>query len=167
MEPLYEKLMHYALGLLSKRAYTVQGLHDKLITHSKKFKEYLEEEREKVALEILERLKNLNYLNDLNFTERFIAERTRLKPRGRYGLTQELLKKGVAKTTLEEFWASEEGESFDELPLALELADKQIPRLKKELTNHQKRQKIYQFLASRGFSVKTTRAVIDKRLTQY
>jgi regulatory protein len=159
MEELYEKLMHYSLGLLGRRAYTVKGLQDKLKIRVNRFSEAAEY-HDQAILKVTERLSELKYLDDLSFAERFIAERTRLKPRGRYGLNQELRKKGISRDVLDKFWDSPAGQEFDELPLASELLEKRSSRLKT-------RQKMYQFLASRGFSVSTVRSVLDKKQIPY
>ncbi len=153
----YSKLMNYALRLLSKRSYTVQGLTEKLEKRALKLK--IKIELEQIINQILERLKQLNYLDDLNFCGRFLEERCRLRPRGRYLISQELRKKGISKEMLDEFWESEAGQAFDELPLALQLAKSR----RQPLT----RDKLYRYLASRGFSMETIRAVLDKTLNPY
>ena len=159
----YSKLMNYALRLLSKRSYTKQGLTEKLEKRAHKTKI----QNKGVIIEILERLTELKYINDLDFCERFFEERCRLRPRGKYLLSQELRKKGIPKETLEEFWGSERGRAFDENPLAQKLVVARLSRLDAELSTYEKREKLYRFLASRGFSVGTIRDVLDKTLNPY
>ena len=72
MENLYEKLMHYSLGLLSKRAYTVQGIEDKLIIKARKFRDSSEEDAGEIIAKVIVRLKELSYLDDLNYAKRFV-----------------------------------------------------------------------------------------------
>ncbi len=157
----YSKLMDYALWLLSRRSYPEKALTDKLIARAPKLgKDVSESDQQKVIQLILERLKDLAYLDDLRYCERFVEERSKLKPRGRYGLRQELLRKGISKKTLDLFWESEAGQEFDELPLARRLLKKRAPRAKN-------REQLYRFLASRGFSVSVIREALDKNPPPY
>lgn len=163
MEPLilYNKLMDYGLWLLAKRAYTVYALEQKLIIRAQKLAGPSSEETNlPIISRIIERFKELSYIDDLRFCTRFVEERSRLRPRGRYGLTQELLKKGVFKKTIDEFWESEQGRIFDEIVLAKRLLEKRGSNADVNFNDYSKKQKIYRFLASKGFSVHTIHNIL-------
>lgn len=169
MEPLilYNKLMDYALWLLAKRAYTAYALQEKLVLRAEKFTKFSPEETNSTVNQVLTRLKELSYIDDLRFCARFVEERSRFRPRGRYGLTQELLKKGILKRTIDEFWESEEGKVFDETTLAKKLLEKRGLNTNLDFNDYENKQKIYRFLAAKGFSVGTIRNVLDRTVPPY
>lgn len=147
----YRLLMDYALKLLGQRRYTIKGLSKKLNSgaiHSM------------VIQNVIDRLCELGYLNDLDYAQSFVEERCRLKPRGKALLTQELQQRGVPKPILDQFWTQA---SLDETLLALNVANKKLPRLKGK-TLYEKRQKLFTFLCSKGFSLSVSRNALDKAL---
>lgn len=162
-EELYSKLMDAALQLLSRRTYTVHQISERLMARLKKWRK---SDQTDVIDKVIERLIELKYLDDQRFCEQWVEERSRLRPRGKYLLSQELRRKGIEKELLEGFWESEKGTTFDELPLALELIERKLPRLKK-YENWELKQRLYRFLASRGFSLNVIREALDKALKPY
>tara|TARA_B100000315_G_C14522925_1_gene562445 strand:+ start:332 stop:829 length:498 start_codon:yes stop_codon:yes gene_type:complete len=163
-DAIYQKLMDYALRLLGRRSYTVHDISKKLLTRATKLKN---DEPEATIEAVIQRLIELKYLDDLRFCKYWVEERSRLRPRGRFLLTQELRRKGIPKELLEEFWEKGFESSFDEVPLALQLIEKRLPRLKKSKNEWETKQKLYGFLASRGFSVGAIKEALDKALKPY
>lgn len=166
-------LTEYALRLLSRRSYTTYEMEKKLRQRLKRL--FNPGEGIKTGVEgtelgqdpvpsILSRLQELGYLNDLQFCERWVEERCRLRPRGRYLLTQELRKKGIPKEILEAYWENREqsNNTLDEAPLASRLIEKRKPLLEKRYEPYQVKQKLSFYLASRGFSPETIHRVLDK-----
>jgi len=156
-------LTEYALRLLSRRSYTMHEMRKKLQQRLKRFSNL--GEGEKLA-SILSRLQELGYLNDSQFCERWVEERCRLRPRGRYLLTQELRKKGIPKEILNSYWENREQSNniLDELPLASRLIEKKRSLLEKRYEPYQIKQKLSFYLASRGFSPGTIHRALDKVL---
>lgn len=160
--------MDYALWLLGRRAYTVHDLREKMKGRLEKMKDAPDEaDRPALMDRVVVRLEELRFLDDLKYCEQWVEERSRIRPRGRYALTQELRKKGVSKDVLETFWESEKGHALDEVPLALSLIEKRAPRLQKKHQGYELKQKLYAFLASRGFGPGVIREALDKAELQY
>lgn len=146
----YRKLLTYALGLLSKRRYTEHGIYLKL----KKKDVGTEEDIHKV----IERLKELKYINDFSFAEDYIRTRILLNPRGRMVLGLELKRKGIAKDIVST--AIEEAH-IDEVDLADRILKKK-ERLISKLTKQKKRTKIFSLLTSRGIGIQSIYKVLNR-----
>lgn len=176
--------MDVALRLLTRRAYPVAKLREKLmernggkgrprrgkyVAHS----DAPDVDGFSVAVErILQRLQDLRYLDDLRYCERWVEERSRLKPRGKHLLTQELRHKGISKEVIEQLWEGEIGRNFDEdaVELAEQVAQKKYRQLEGKLDgkNGEKYQgrelknRLFRHLASRGFSYETIGKVVER-----
>jgi regulatory protein len=162
MGETYTKLLSYSMYALGRRNHTVSQLRDKMLKRLQKWK-IQESQHEELCDQVIVRLRELHLLDDLLFCERWVADRARFKPRGRYLLTQELRKKGIPQDIIELYWESASGEALDEYNLALEFVQKQLERLKRRDLPHQKcREKLYRALASRGFNGSAIRASLDK-----
>ncbi|HCW32443.1 MAG: regulatory protein RecX, regulatory protein [Candidatus Peregrinibacteria bacterium GW2011_GWE2_39_6] len=157
INPFYQKLMTCALSLLSQRSYSVQRLKEKLTQRLLKLNPRQSDE---ITIQVINKLVELKYLDDFDFTKRFIEERCRLKPRGKYFLTQELKNRGIPNPIIEKFWIEN---PLDENILAEKVILKKLLRLH-TLPPFVQRQKIFNFLKSRGFNLETCRDVIDKYL---
>lgn len=166
-------LTEYSLRLLSRRSYTMHEMRKKLQQRFKRLfnpgegiKPGVEEGAEMQGRDpvpsILSRLQELGYLNDLQFCERWVEERCRLRPRGKYALTQELRRKGISKEILNSYWENREKSNnmLDELPLASRLIEKRRALLEKRYEPYQIKQKLSFYLASRGFSPETIRQAL-------
>ena len=86
----YSKAKAYAYRLISKRLYTEYEISEKL-----KKREF----DPSVIKQILNELRERNYVSDLEFARLWIKARLRLKPKGEHLLKLELLKKGINKET--------------------------------------------------------------------
>lgn len=146
----YRKLLTYALGLLSKRRYTEHGIYLKL----KKKDVGTEEDMHRV----IERLKELKYINDFSFAEDYIRTRILLNPRGRMVLGLELRRKGIEKSIIS---SAIEKADIDEAELANQILKKK-ERIISKLPKQKKRAKIFSLLASRGIGVQSIYKVLDR-----
>lgn len=140
----YTKLLQYGLKILVKKRYTISEMERKLQMYIKKHDSIEEDHSEMV----LERLKELEYLNDEKFADDYLADRSRFRPRGKMLLERELVQKGVASETVKKALA---GLKFDEYQAALDSLLKRNYRWEKKSLIQQKA-KAYQFLYSRGFA---------------
>lgn len=125
-----------AYHLLSYRCRSVQELKMRLLE-----KDYDESFVDEVITEFLAD----KTLDDEVFTEVFVADYTRLKPRGNIFLKKELAKKGVDRSIIERVT-----EQRDECPLILAFLKKKFPGLKKD--DFKQLQKARRQLFYRGFS---------------
>ena len=104
---------------------------------------------------VLQRLIEYNLLDDANFARTWIENRSEFRPRGRRALEYELRQHGIDPETIERFL-----ESIDEEKLAYQAAQKKVRQIK-NLEFQEFRQKMYRYLAQRGFSYETISTTID------
>lgn len=146
----YDRLMQYALKLISKKRYTASEIEKKLI--AKDGKASAQTKR------VLNRLKELRYVDDAAFARDYISTRIKLNPRGRRLLKVELLRKGVEKQVIEH---AIENADIDEIDLAKRVLQKRKRRFS-PLTSYKNKAKIMRFLASRGFSSDAIYKVLER-----
>lgn len=133
----------YAFLLLSYRDRTEKEIYRRL--KRKKITDY-------IIKEIIRKLKELKYIADNKFANRWIKQRLQEKPRGKKLLRQELFLKGIDKKTIDK--AIEEnypGNSNDELELAKRALKKKLTSYKK-LDKNTALRRTQNFLLRRGFS---------------
>lgn len=136
-----------ALKLLNYRYRTTAELRRAL-----KEKDVSEEEINNV----MERLQQSGLVDDTRFAEAWIENRSEMRPRSRRALAFELQQRGVDRQVIEESLAS-----VDEDELAYQAALKQSRKLK-GLEWQDFRQKMYGFLARRGFSYEISAPVVAR-----
>ena len=101
---------------------------------------------DEIIEEIISRLEQGGKLNDSNFAELWVENRSVFRPRGRHALRMELRQKGISDKIIEESL-----EDIDENDLAYRAAKKQA-RKYKTLEWQDFRKKMNGFLARRGFN---------------
>ncbi len=127
--------LQYAINLLNRYAKTEQGLRSKMKT--KQFTEYQ-------INSALRELKKFNYINDLEYAKNYAH---RFKTKGNYLIKQELLRKGVDFSYIENALLELTGELVRGKKVALN----KWPTIK-AINLKKKQEKLIFFLASRGFS---------------
>ncbi len=140
-----------AFHYLSFRPRTVKEVRNKL-----REKDY----EEAVIQETIALLERLGLLDDQDFAARWIAERLRLKPRGRRLLFSELIKKGISREMAEEA-LSEAFENIDERTLAADLLQKKSARYG-TAEPRQAFRKMHDFLVRKGFDFEVAREVAEE-----
>ena len=104
---------------------------------------------------VLDKLRQNNLVNDLEFAREWVENRSRFKPRGRRALSSELFQKGINYEIIEEVL-----KDLDEGQLALEFARKKISKIKTlNQTDFQK--KMYGYLSRRGFSSDISKDIVS------
>jgi regulatory protein len=111
---------------------------------------------EEVIDEVLERLRRAGLINDENFAQNWIENRNEFRPRSRRALTYELKARGVDREAVEHAL-----EQINDDELAYQAALKQS-RKYSGLPWPEFRQKMYAFLARRGFSYETSVPVVKR-----
>lgn len=129
--------LEYALGILSKRKYTEKEIRKKLEKRAS----------ENEIGQVIDRLKELQYLNDRDFAEAYLRYRSSNSPRGKWLLTREMKKKGLGKKDIEDAL-----KDYDDREALKTLAKKQWEKLK-EKPPFERKQKMFRFLTSRGFNM--------------
>lgn len=111
---------------------------------------------EDVITEVLARLQSNGLVNDLQFAQNWIENRSAFRPRGRRALAVELRQKGIANATIEAALRD-----LDDDNLAYQAALKQS-RKYAGLEWASFRQKMGAFLARRGFGYEVAKPVIEQ-----
>lgn len=127
--PYYEKLIGVALRFVSFRPRSEKELRDFLL------KKPNHEDLDKV----MERMRELGYVDDRKFADWWISQRSDFRPKGKRALVYELRKKGVTVDV-----------TVDEYPLAKKAMRK-------------KPKDVFSYLFSRGFSRGTIERIIDEQ----
>ncbi len=130
-----------ALRFLGYRARSVQEVRENLQKH---------EIPESVIEEVLKRLQETNLLNDQQFAQAWVENRSTFRPRSRRALAMELRQKGLDDEVVQDTLDA----NVDENALALEAARKYARKARKweQLEWPDFRQKLGGFLGRRGFS---------------
>lgn len=153
MEQMTAKAIRYCLYLLSRKSYTSRQLRDKL-----KKKEYLPA----VIQEALDKLNSWHYLDDHNFTELYVRERIRSKPRGRQVLIRELQLKGISRELAQEKINQIMGEEkLDDPGLAERALQKKLGSYLK-ISAEKGSQRARNYLLRQGFSYEITDKLVRK-----
>lgn len=138
-----------ALNLLKSREYTVRQLGDKLKEGGYP---------EKIVEEALSYVAGYHYTDDLRYAVNFILRHESSRSRRR--IEQDLLGKGIDRTTLEKAWREweEQGGSQNEDEMVAELLAKK--HFDPETAQLKERQRMYGFLMRKGFSQDAVRRAV-------
>jgi regulatory protein len=153
---LSQQIMPYAVRLLSRRRYATNELKKKLI------KKFGSEEAQPETLSAIERniarLVELKYLNDEEYVDLFIQDQLRSKAQGLRLIENKLRQKGIDLQTIQKYLEPRE-QGGGELDQAIKAAKKKASFLSRKTgdttnpeTRTRQKEKIFRFLASRGFS---------------
>lgn len=151
----YQKILNYALKLLSFRPRSQKELFEKL-------KHYADKKKIPKAIidMVIDYLKEQNFLNDEEFARWWFAQRISFRPKGFQLIKLELMKKGVDKETIEHLFSDFKNKEEDEFFFAMKVLEK-----KKSLLQNLKRDeikaKIMRLLGTRGFSWEVIYRTID------
>ena len=140
-ETAYQRALNY----LSYRPRSTQEVRQNLKKH---------DTSDDAIEETLTRLHRNGLVDDLQFAQDWVENRSTFRPRGRRALTAELRKKGIAREVIEAAL-----QDLDENSLALRAAMKQA-RKYRGLEWHDFRRKMSAFLARRGFDYETAKSAV-------
>jgi len=154
-ELLYEKLLNAGFRFVSYRPRSVKETTDFL---SKKLVRYKTTDT-KTLTRVLNRLRELNYLDDRAFAAWWVSQRQQFRPKGWFLILNELRKKGIERSILDGL--QEQGGISDEEGATKALAKKR--KLWERLPPLTYKKKAYDYLGRRGFDAETIGRVIDAR----
>jgi len=149
---LYQEIVEFDFGVDAKRV-ALRYLNYRARSE-KEIRERLAKEDipEHIILRVLEFLKDHNFVNDEAWSKSFVNDKLSRKPVSSRQLEYGLKQKGVAKEIIEETIAELNATETDE-ERALKAGQKQWPKiLRREDDPRKQKQKLYTFLAGRGFS---------------
>lgn len=105
---------------------------------------------------LIDYLTDINLINDQDFVSWFVQQRNLAKPKSKFVLTQELIRLGIDKILIDEYFSKNE---IDEFNLAKQALTRRTSLLK-NLKTKPGYQKAFNFLLRRGFSFEVTRKTI-------
>ncbi|MDD5949372.1 MAG: regulatory protein RecX [Lachnospiraceae bacterium] len=144
-EYVLKRAKRKAMDLLQRQDYSVADLRLRL-----KRAEYTEE----VILQVIEYLEGFHYLDDVRYARQFISGR--LEIMGRRQMTSRLLAKGIAREDIEQAFNQLSQEEVDleqrEQEALQRLLLKKLNGREPEQVEDREWNRIFQFLARRGFS---------------
>lgn len=152
---IYEILINYAFRILAKKSYTKAEMEKKLRVRAakvekKSLKESVSSNAEASMKKIMQRLHELNYLNDERILSNYFEYRLKNRPQGKFAFIHEMRRRGISADIAQKQW---EERGIDELALAQELIDKKFKKFRDKNTPLVLlKKKIAVFLAGRGFS---------------
>lgn len=147
MEDLYQKLLESSIWFVSFRPRSEKEFSDFLLKNLHK----LGSRDTTLVHRVIDRLKELGYVDDRKFASWFVEQRGLHKPKGARFIAHELKAKGI----------SLEIDTHDEVTLAKRAIEKKLP-LWQKLPKLEQKKKIYGFLGRRGFDGETVHRVIDE-----
>lgn len=145
------KLFDRALHFLSYRPHSEKEVRDFL---AKK-----EAGPQTLAI-VLEKLKKLNFVNDVEFANWWIEQRLQFRPQGKKILSFELYKKGVNRDIIDKVFEEKSFDQEGEKSLAQKALSKKV-KTWGNLSDKEFFKKAAGFLQRRGFSWSVAKSVID------
>jgi regulatory protein len=130
-----------------------------IILKSKLFKN-LPFNADKIIDEICDKLKNINQINDWEFTKWWVQQRQTFRGKSKSAISAELWQKGIGKKLVDEVFSESNDAPQSDKNTALKLIEKRLFRWSNYDTREKKNQ-IYKYLSRRGFSYETIEDVID------
>lgn len=164
----FQKFYDRTLRFLSFRPRSEKEVRDYLLRHSGKQVKRAHPESEEdsgqarmtTTNQVINKLKEQNFINDEEFARWWIEQRTGSKPKGFRLIKLELQHKGIDRETIEKIIGY-----YDIKILGNEgarrLIEKQYPKYTR-LSNEEIRQKLGQFLLRRGFDWEMVKQAIDE-----
>src|SRR3989338_10039991 len=152
-----QKVKNYALKLLSFRPRSSFELKKKLDFYILKKKL-----SPNLTSVVLKDLKKINLVNDKEFAEWWIEQRTVYSIRGEKIIRYELQIKGIGRDLIDDLLSSQEKDT--EITKAEKIIDKQMKKLSLETDRRLFIEKLKMHLLRRGFSWSVTHKVIDSKM---
>ena len=116
--------------------------------------------------EVLDDLKQKNYLDDTKFAEMFVEEKIKLKLWGEQKLRGELIKRGIKSEIISDVLRNKITDE-DKLNNALIIASKKYDILRnRKVENDVIKRKLFTFLNSRGYNYDVIKEVCDKLIIE-
>jgi regulatory protein len=149
------KAKNYVYRLLAYRSRSCREVRERL--KKKRFSK-------KIIERTIKELKELNYLNDREFSSTWVDMKLSANPCGRRLIEHELRMKGIDEEIIKNVTEEAYG-ARGEVKIAYELA---LRRLRKyaDLDDKKKWQRLYNLLARRGFPLELVHDVLSKVLTE-
>ncbi len=147
----FSKAKNYVYRIIARRMYTSKEIRNKLIERG-----YIDE----IIQDVIATMERYGYVNDEVYAEEWVKSRMKSKPKGKIALRQELARKGIDKSIIEDAL----GQAFDEsteADMALVLAQRKISSYSKD-DPAAARRKLQSFLLRRGFGYGIVKDAVEQ-----
>lgn len=145
----FEKFYNSSLKFLSYRPRSEKEVRDNLTRKSRKSRKKVEK-LDEIIDKVVNKLKEQNFINDLEFAKWWVEQRTTFKPRSVKLIKIELKQKGIDEEIIEcQMSIPIESGPISNLEMAKKLVEKKIKRM--DLSNLKDKQKLQRYLAGKGF----------------
>lgn len=155
-----DEIKHIRNELNFRRAKSeaVKYLTFKLRSEKEVFNKLVDKEYEQgIAQRVIEELKSMGYINDKLYVQKYIFDRSKLKPKSKKLLKYELMARGISEHDIDEIMSDWK---VDETVVAEAIVRK---RFGKYNTSDEKvLRKIYSFLRHRGFGFEVIQTVANR-----
>ena len=148
----YETILTSAHSLLGRKMYTKRALFEKLMQRHPDAKETIDR--------VIRECEEVDLINDKKYAEAFVESRMLLKPKGKRVLHRELREKGVPENIIKETLSDISEE--EEEKMARGIAQRKIKLLAHEKDMQKREEKLFRFLASRGFDFSLSRKIAQE-----
>ena len=101
--------------------------------------------------QVIQNLSDNGYLDDESFTAKFVEEKTELNQWGPQKIRSHLFKKGIDRTIIDNV-LSKKTDNLQQQQICVDLVMKRKRHFLREEDTYKQKQKIYRYLAGRGFS---------------
>ncbi len=168
----FGKFFNFALNFLSFRPrseYEIREALKRKIVLLERSSGEKKDYRETVEA-VIEKLKSINQINDLEFAKWFVNQRNTFRPKGKAALQQELARKKVSREVISSVLNEKNDnlESLSQFELAIASCRKKAAilalKIKDKKSRFEAKIKLQRHLASRGFDWETIRSVVEKLL---
>lgn len=154
-----KKAFNRAVFFLKFRPRSEREVRQNLLVYFAK-KKISPQDYEQVIIITIDRLKNLNFINDRDFIHYWVERRFRENPKGKRIIIDELRQKGIKDDLIEEAVDSEL-KSYSQEEVVKKLIEK-ADRRYKSLPLFERKQKLLNFILRRGFSFSEVNKTIDE-----
>ena len=149
----YQDCLNKAFDLLSRRPHGTKELRRKLMKNQKFVRSDIDE--------VMAEIEKLGYLDDEEFCRLFIEDSFNLKPGdGPSKVRSKLMVKGLERTLIDRVMSEMARDPEDEFEELMTIAKKKWLSYPEGLMLQKKKEKLYRFLAGRGFASYLTGRVV-------
>jgi len=145
-----EEAITKAFDYIARRPHSVFELSSKL--RKRKYEE-------PTIKHVVQRLIEMDYLDDLKFARAFAKHHITIKRQGRQKLRLDLIKRGVAEHIIEEVLTLYPNEEMESVRALAEKKWRQLER--RDLPVFDRKQRLMRFLISRGFTSQVTIETVE------
>lgn len=148
-----KKLYNYAVYLLSRRSYYSTALYEKLVKKEIGGAEDIEF--------VMGKMREYKFINDEQYVRNYIRDQLLCRPQGIRLLRQKMYRKGIKGEFVEQELALYEPKEMELARTALQKKEKLLGK-GSGLAVNKRREKLFRFLAGRGFSIDTIYKIVPK-----